>query len=281
MASTPLTPVHEKPPLVLVPGIQGRWEWMAPAIAALSRSFDVRTFSLGVVARPGQRPAAENGPGLFDRWHDQIDDLMGTGAACTVVGVSFGGVIAATFASARAERLSRLVLVSAPSPRFRLDSRQTAYLRHPLTSLPAFALRGAGRLAPEVMAALPTWRERCQFAAIYGVRTLIYPASPRQMASWAREWMTGDLTERCQAVRVPTLVITGDPSLDRVVPVSSSLEYLTLIPGSQHARIENTGHLGFLLKPEVFAEMVERFASAGDHVPPDAPRTTQEDMNGQ
>lgn len=262
MAFPPLTPNHPKPPLVLVPGIQGRWEWMAPAIAALGRFFDVRTFSLGAVGRPNQRTAIENGPGLFERWHDAIDALTGTDGPCTVVGVSFGGLIAVTYAAARPERLRRLVLVSAPSPRFRLDSRQTAYLRHPLTSLPAFALRGAGRLAPEVIAALPTWRERCRFAAVYGVRTLVYPASPRSMARWAREWMADDLTDRCRAIRVPTLVITGDPSLDRVVPVSSSLEYLALIPGSQHAQIQSTGHLGFLLKPRLFAEMVERFASA-------------------
>ena len=280
MASPPLTPNRPKPPLVLVPGIQGRWEWMAPAIAALGRSFDVRTFSLGDVGRRNVRPTERMG--LFDRWHDAIDRLTdGTDGHCTLVGVSFGGVIAVTYAAMRPGRIGHLVLVSAPSPRFRLDPRQTAYLRHPRTSLPAFALRGAARLAPEVIAGLPTWRERCRFAAIYGVRALVYPASPRLMATWAREWMADDLTERCQAIRVPTLVITGEPSLDRVVPVSSSLEYLTLIPGAQHARIQNTGHLGFLLKPRVFAEMVERFTSDHPQKSTIASQATQEDTNGQ
>src|SRR5688572_22619172 len=124
MASPPLTPNHPKPPLVLVPGIQGRWEWMAPAIEALSRSFDVRTFSLGAIG--GRDALAAKRPGLFDQWHDTIDELTrGTDAPGILVGVSFGGVIAATYAAARPGRLSRLVLVSAPSPRFRLDPRQT------------------------------------------------------------------------------------------------------------------------------------------------------------
>ena len=34
------------PPLVLIPGIQGRWEWMRPAVDALARYCRVITFSL-------------------------------------------------------------------------------------------------------------------------------------------------------------------------------------------------------------------------------------------
>ncbi len=34
------------PPLVLIPGIQGRWEYLRPAIDALSRTFRVLTFPL-------------------------------------------------------------------------------------------------------------------------------------------------------------------------------------------------------------------------------------------
>ena len=34
------------PPLVLIPGLQGRWEYLRPAVDALSASFRVLTFSL-------------------------------------------------------------------------------------------------------------------------------------------------------------------------------------------------------------------------------------------
>ena len=40
-------------PIVIIPGIQGHWEWMKPAIAALRQTREVRTFSL----------SAENGDG--------------------------------------------------------------------------------------------------------------------------------------------------------------------------------------------------------------------------
>ena len=35
------------PPLVLVPGIPGPWEYVRPAIEALGKSFRVLAFSLG------------------------------------------------------------------------------------------------------------------------------------------------------------------------------------------------------------------------------------------
>ena len=32
------------PPLVLVPGMQGRWEWMTPTVEALARRFRVACY---------------------------------------------------------------------------------------------------------------------------------------------------------------------------------------------------------------------------------------------
>ena len=43
------------PPLVLIPGIQGRWEWMKPSIDALAREYRVITMSLP--GEPGRRDA--------------------------------------------------------------------------------------------------------------------------------------------------------------------------------------------------------------------------------
>jgi pimeloyl-ACP methyl ester carboxylesterase len=135
--------------------------------------------------------------------------------------------------------------------------------------LPIFAWRAVRRLAPEIVRALPTWPRRCGFAASYAARTLIYPASPTRMAAWAREWMALDLTGECQRIRVPTLIITGEADLDRVVPVSSSLEYLDLIAGARHAAIRSTGHLGFVLEPEMFAGMISHFVQDGGRRPGD------------
>jgi pimeloyl-ACP methyl ester carboxylesterase len=243
-----------KRPLVLVPGIQGRWEWMAPAIRALEQRHRVMTFSLGDV----------KGPDLFDAWTSRIDGLLDTAGDRTaaVVGVSFGGLVAAWYAARRPDRTAQLVLVASPSPGWKMDDQSARYARNPRLSLPLFAIRGARRLAPELSAAIPGVGARLWFGAGYAVRAVRYPASPRQMADVVGEWRRTDLVSIVSRVTAPTLVITGEDNLDLVVPVSSTLEYLTLIPGAAHARLAGTGHIGFLSKPTEFATLVSDFLHA-------------------
>jgi 3-oxoadipate enol-lactonase len=82
------------------------------------------------------------------------------------------------------------------------------------------------------------------------------------MAAWAREWQGLDLAAECRSITAPTLVITGEPALDRVVPVASSLDYLDLIPGARHEMLAGTGHIGLLLRPDAFAAIVSDFLTA-------------------
>ena len=42
-------------PVVMVPGIQGRWEWMKPAVDALAERCRVVTFSLATLLMTAQR----------------------------------------------------------------------------------------------------------------------------------------------------------------------------------------------------------------------------------
>jgi pimeloyl-ACP methyl ester carboxylesterase len=176
-----------------------------------------------------------------------------------LVGVSFGGVIAVRYAAAHPTRVSRLVLVSSPGPGWQLDEQSAAHVRQPLLRFPLFAARAARRLAPEAKAALPDWSHRSSFVLQHSLRTLRSPARPTLMAVWVREWQMIDLAEDVKRVVAPTLVITGEPELDRVVPVASSLEYLDHIRNSRHRILERTGHLGILLKPDEFAAMVTEF----------------------
>ena len=85
----------------------------------LSRSRQqVLTFSLGEV----------EGPALFDGWMARVDSLLDAGdyARAVVVGVSFGGLVAASYAARRPDRVSKLVLVATPSPRWRSTTSQSA-----------------------------------------------------------------------------------------------------------------------------------------------------------
>src|SRR3954464_9419751 len=87
-------------PLVLIPGIQGRWEWMRPTVEALARHFRVLSFSLAGERTSGQ--VFDPALGL-DNFIVQIDRVLEEAAVRSAVlcGVSYGGLIAARYAALR------------------------------------------------------------------------------------------------------------------------------------------------------------------------------------
>ena len=93
-------------PVVLVPGIQGRWEWMLPAVEALARRCRVITFSLA--DEPTSEASFDEASG-FDGYVRQIADAMDAARipSATICGISYGGLIAAAFAARHPERTGR------------------------------------------------------------------------------------------------------------------------------------------------------------------------------
>ncbi len=61
------------------------------------------------------------------------------------------------------------------------------------------------------------------------------------------------------AVRVPTLVITGEPRSIAWCPSRLTREYLTLWPHATTATLARTGHLGLITRPRAFAALVAPF----------------------
>jgi pimeloyl-ACP methyl ester carboxylesterase len=80
------------------------------------------------------------------------------------------------------------------------------------------------------------------------------------MAARAQLIVHTDIVGDCSKVTTPTLVVTGEPALDRVVPVDSSLAYVPLIAGARHGTLGRTGHLGSITTPDAFAGLVREFA---------------------
>src|SRR5207248_10905919 len=130
-------------PVVVIPGVQGRWEWMRPALRALARR--CRTISTSL------RNAR-----TFDDLAAQVDavlDALGIDSAA-VCGVSFGGLVAVRYAASRRARTKALVIVSAPSPSWRPSAQQARYLARPWLSYPAFVATSPTRLWPEIKASI-------------------------------------------------------------------------------------------------------------------------------
>ncbi len=248
------------PPLVLVPGLQGRWEWMRPTVDALAAHFRVLSFTLA--GEWTSRHAFEPRLG-FDNYTVQIDrTLEEAGVESAVIcGVSYGGLIALRYAARRPDRVRRLVLASALPPDYVPDARYHFYRRTPSLLLPLFLLDSSRRVAPELRATFPRWVDRARFDAVHGCRVLAAPASPRRMRDRMELLGTTSFEADARRVDAPTFVVTGAEELDRTVPPALTRRYLEHIPDATVGVLENTGHLGTVTRAGEFAAMVAGFVS--------------------
>jgi 3-oxoadipate enol-lactonase len=248
------------PALVLIPGIQGRWEYIGAAAEALSDAFRVITFPLGDEPRAGFPFDRTLG---FDNYVQQVKgalDQAGIDRAI-ICGVSFGGLIALRFAAAYPERTAGLVLASTPGPGWHLRPRHQVYARVPYVFGPLFLAETPWRLRREMAAAFPQTADRWRFAATQ-LKTLVRaPLSIGRMARRARMIATLDTEGDCARVSAPTLIVTGEHALDHVVPVTGSDGYCSRIRGARSVVVERTGHLGSVTRPDVFAAIVRDFAN--------------------
>jgi 3-oxoadipate enol-lactonase len=245
-------------PVVVIPGIQGRWEWMAPAIDALAQRCRVITFSLADEPSCGGQFDAHRGFWCYvEQVREALDKAGVTRAA--ICGVSYGGLIAAAFAERYPDRTSSLVLVSALPPSWKPDARVKFYLHAPRLLTPLFLIASL-RMYREIAAANAGVIQGFMAATRHGWRVVTHMFSPGRMAR--RVHLLGSIDARQELPRVtkPALIITGEPSLDRVVPVGTTREYLRLWPQATGATIARTGHLGLITRPAEFARLVVTFA---------------------
>jgi pimeloyl-ACP methyl ester carboxylesterase len=261
------------PPLVLIPGIQGRWEYLRPAIDALAASFRTLTFPL--CGERGSDAPLDRGLGM-DNDARQVKAVLDRSRIdrAIVCGVSFGGLPAIRFAAVAPERTAALVLASVPGPHWQLRPHHRVYVEAPWLFGPLFLAESPWRLRREVRSALPGVGARWRFVR-WQLRTLWRaPLSPTRMAGRAALISGPQLLDDCARIVAPTLLVTGEPGLDRVVAVDGTLAYMQLIAGARHATLPRTGHIGSITRPDAFAalvhEFVERACGAGSFDgPPD------------
>jgi pimeloyl-ACP methyl ester carboxylesterase len=251
------------PPVIVIPGVQGRWEWMRPGLAALAKR--CRTVSYTLCGDFGSDMKFDCALG-FDNFLRQIDDLFErTGfQQAAICGVSYGGFIALRYAAARPERVTSLIFVSAPAPGWTPSNRQTRHIARPWLSTPAFVLAAPRRVWPEIRMAFDTAGAALWFMARHAVRVLSAPVIPASMAARVRLQQAIDFEPECARITAPTLVVTGEDGMDTVVPTESTLRYLELIPGARFERLERSGHIGLITRPERFAEIVAGFVQHGN-----------------
>jgi pimeloyl-ACP methyl ester carboxylesterase len=251
------------PTLVLIPGIQGRWEYARPTVDALAAHFRVVTFSLGGRSRHRDifNTAVDRLTSVLDSHH--IDRAV-------LCGISYGGLVATRFAAMHPERSAALIMASTPGPAWRLRPRHHVYARWPRLFGPLFLTESPFRLRAELVTAVPNQRDRRKFVRWQIQTILSAPVSLLQMAERARELPVPDFLEDCRRITTPTLIVTGEPALDRVVPVEGTTSYLQFIQGAKHVVLERTGHQGTITRPAAFAAAVNEFVSSAVRLKPDA-----------
>jgi 3-oxoadipate enol-lactonase len=252
------------PALVVVQGVHGRWEWMTPALEQLAARCRAISYSLCGDLGSGVRPDPAQG---FDNYLHQLDAVLDRAGVAHVAlcGISFGGLVALRYAATRPERVTSLVLASSPAPGWKPNSQQARWITRPWISAPAFVATAPMRVWPEVRAAFPTWSARLGFFVAQALRTASAPMIPSLMAERITLAQQLDFGPDCARIRVPTLVLTGEEPLDRVVPVSSTRSFCTLIPGAESRVLARTGHLGVMTQPDRFADVVGKFVHAHHH----------------
>jgi len=222
---------------------------MRPAIDALSRHFEVHAFSL------------RGSAATLDEYVDQAVETMTNRHIdrAVVCGVSFGGLVALRFAARHPSRTQALVLASTPGPGFTLRPRHRFYARFPRMFGPLFLLESPWRLRKEIAAALPDDADRRAFRRAMLATFCSARLSLPDMAARARLMATFDAAEECPRVASPTLIVTGERTLDFVVPTDRSIAYADLIRGARVAVLERTGHIGTITRPEAFAQLTRAF----------------------
>jgi pimeloyl-ACP methyl ester carboxylesterase len=126
---------------------------------------------------------------------------------------------------------------------------------------PQFFLGASRRAWEELCMTFPDRTQRIRAATRYAGLVLRAPTAPSRMGQRARLALSVNFEEDCERVSAPTLIVTGEPGMDRVVPTDSTLEYVRLIKGARVARLDSTGHLGVITKPDRFADLIADFVA--------------------
>jgi len=173
-----------------------------------------------------------------------LSQLKIDGAA--LVGLGFGGWIAAEMASMAPADLSRLILVGAmgikPPVGDILDAAVTGYIDY----------------------ARAGFHDQKAFDRVYGAE----PSGEqlemwdvcREMSfriAWKPYMYSQTLPHLLGAVRVPSLVVCGDD--DKVVPQSAAKRYLEALPNAKLEIVKASGHCVDMEQPEALAKLVTNF----------------------
>ena len=197
----------------------------------------------------GCSPLPEDFRTVYDLVHLYLDVLETLPhEAVTLVGLSFGGWLAAEIAATCSHRLAKLILVDAVG--IKVSDRETPDILDVFNTSPRDVEQrrwhDAGTWAPD-------WSAKSDDELIVHARAAdalcLYAWHPYMYNPQLRRWL--------HRITVPTLLLWG--ASDRIVTPAYGRAYGDSIPGSRFELIEGAGHHPEIEQPEAFVERVVAF----------------------
>ncbi|HJN46268.1 MAG: hypothetical protein CL477_18055 [Acidobacteria bacterium] len=221
-------------PLVLVPGLDGTGRLFHRQTGLLARSHRVATYAL--------RDTAPTMESLVEDLLKVVTTAAGTSERAIVIGESFGGALALTFALAHPERVRALVIINSFShftPQFRLR-----LAIHGLRMVPWGAMPLARRMTAFRLHSKHTHRRD-----VRKFITATRSATKDGYLGRLRLLTRYDVRHRLGEVVSPTLFVAAE--LDHLVPSLEQARYMVArVPGSTLKILEGHGHI-CLIAPDL------------------------------
>jgi pimeloyl-ACP methyl ester carboxylesterase len=236
-------------PIVLIPGLAGGFELLGPLARSLAADHHVFSYQL----RGENDCFVLRHPFDLDDLVEDLAELLDTLKLenPTIMGVSFGGIIAMKFAMRYPYRLDRLIVQGVGARYERGLIQQIAS-----TVLSRFPLPADCPFVNQFFNLLFGGKQK-QDSLFEFVTRQIWQTDQSVMAHRFRLAEALDIENQLRYIKAPTLVLSGDR--DVLVSPNSLTRLCDGIPKCHFTRLPNCGHLAFVTKPDVIVKHVEQF----------------------
>jgi pimeloyl-ACP methyl ester carboxylesterase len=237
----------EGDPIVVLHGFGG----LTPASRFISLLTDHGTVIAPSCPGFGDSPRPKDFDTIYDLVHLQRAVLdMIPGERITLVGLSFGGWLAAEVAAQGYGRLGKLVLVDAVG--IKISDRETADILDIFNRSPSEVRRAE-------------WHDPDRFGPDFDEmedEEIVRHARDRDalcLYAWHPYMYNPRLPRWLGRIAVPTLVVWGES--DGIVSPGYGRAFAGLIPGARFATIADAGHHPDIERPDELAALITRFRS--------------------
>jgi pimeloyl-ACP methyl ester carboxylesterase len=236
-------------PIVLIPGLAGGFDLLGPMARSLAAGHHVYTYQL----------RGENDCFVLRHPFD-LDDLVEDLAELidslklekpTIMGLSFGGIIALKFAIRYPYRLDRLIVQG-------VGARYEHGLIQQIAStvLSRFPLPADSPFVNQFFNLLFGGKQKHDSLFDFVTRQC-WQTDQSVMAHRFRLVEELDIEDQLRHIKAPTLVLSGDR--DVLVSAGSLAPLGNNIPDVRVVRLPSCGHLAFVTKPDLIVKQVEQF----------------------